>query len=323
VPIPESRSQIDVFGLGQCCLDHLGQVEEYPPPDAKCEVSDLVIQGGGPVATALVALARWGMSCAIAGVVGDDRFGIETRRCLDDEGIDTMGLLTRQDSDSQVAFIVAESGGGRRNIFWRPPTGPPPGPDEVDLGLLRRARVFHTDGLFPETELFAARAAREAGLEVSIDAGSMRDGMLELAATADHFIASNTFARSFARKNDPLSVCRRLAELGPAVVAVTLGAHGYVALAEGREIRSLGHEIRAVDTTGCGDVFHGGYIYGLLRGWEVEARLDFAAWAASRVALRLGGRTGIPSADEWKGFDSEDTEVSRRNATRPSNRHPQ
>jgi sulfofructose kinase len=76
VPIPESRSQIDVFGLGQCCLDHLGQVEEYPPPDAKCEVSDLVIQGGGPAATALVALASWGMSCAIAGVVGDDRFGI-------------------------------------------------------------------------------------------------------------------------------------------------------------------------------------------------------------------------------------------------------
>jgi ribokinase len=312
VPIPESGSQIDVFGFGQCCLDHLGQVEEYPPPDAKCEVSDLVIQGGGPVATTLVALARWGVACAIAGMVGDDRFGAETRRSLDIEGIDTTGLLTRENAASQVAFIVAESGSGRRNIFWRPPTGPPPGPDEIDLGLLRRARVFHTDGLFPEMALFAARTAREAGVEVSVDAGSMRDGMLDLAATADHFIASSTFARSFAGKNDPMSVCRRLAELGPSVVAVTLGKHGYVALAEGREIRSLGYEVGAVDTTGCGDVFHAGYVYGLLRGWKVNASLDFAAWAASQVALRLGGRAGIPSADEWRGFDSEDTEVSRR-----------
>ena len=64
-----------VFGLGQCSLDYIGKVDVYPPPDVKCEFSDMVIQGGGPVATALVALSRWGVSCAFAGVVGDDMFG--------------------------------------------------------------------------------------------------------------------------------------------------------------------------------------------------------------------------------------------------------
>ena len=70
---------IDVFGLGQCCLDYLGMVDEYPPPDVKCAFTGLVIQGGGPVATALAALARWGARCAFAGVIGDDQFGIQIR----------------------------------------------------------------------------------------------------------------------------------------------------------------------------------------------------------------------------------------------------
>jgi len=63
-----------VYGLGQCTLDYIGKIDAYPPPDVKCEFSDMVIQGGGPVATALVALARWGLSCAFAGVLGDDLF---------------------------------------------------------------------------------------------------------------------------------------------------------------------------------------------------------------------------------------------------------
>ena len=87
--------------------------------------------------------------------------------------------------------------------------------------------------------------------------------------------------KAFAPGAPPLEACHRLAELGPSVVAVTLGGRGHVALANGREIERPAHQVAAVDTTGCGDVFHAGYIYGLLHGWEVERRLDFASWAAS------------------------------------------
>jgi len=65
----------DVFGLGQCSLDYIGRLGAYPPPGVKTEFSDLTVQGGGPVATALVALSRWGLRCAFSGVVGDDAFG--------------------------------------------------------------------------------------------------------------------------------------------------------------------------------------------------------------------------------------------------------
>jgi ribokinase len=289
----------EVFGLGQCCLDYIGKVESYPPADVKCEFSDLTIQGGGPVATALVALARWGVSCTFAGVVGDDTFGSLIKDSLKHEGIDISGLLTRRGFESQFAFIVAEPGVGRRTIFWRRPTGSPPGPEEIDFDLLRRAKILHTDGLFTESSLAACKVAKEAGLQVVVDAGSLREGMLELARLSDCFLASETFARELVGEDEPLEACTRLAELGPRLVGVTLGAKGYVAMAGETIIKRPAYGVDPVDTTGCGDIFHGGFTYGLSQGWEVEKSLDFGAWAAAMVSLRLGGRAGIPLVEDW------------------------
>jgi sulfofructose kinase len=293
------NSDFQVLGLGQCCLDYIVRVDSYPPPDAKCEYGEMVIEGGGPVATALVALTRWGIRCTLTGIVGDDPFGPRIRSSLREEGVDTEGLLVRTNSGSQFAFIVAEPGAGRRTVFWRRPTGRPPQPDEVDLERLRRAHVFYTDGLFPQASLAAAGAAREAGIPVVVDAGSLREGMLELAALSTHFLASEKFARELLGEDDPRTACRRLAELGPRVAGVTLGGRGYVAEEKGTSIEGTAYPVSPVDTTGCGDVFHAGYTYGLLQGWETERRLDFGAWAAARTSLRLGGRAGIPPRTDY------------------------
>ncbi len=291
--------RFQVFGLGQCCLDYIGKIAAYPPSDTKCEFSDLVVQGGGPVATALVALKRWDVSCAFAGVVGDDRFGPMITSSLVDEGIDTRGILVRNGFDSQFAFIVAEPEIGSRTIFWRRPTGPPPSPDEIDYSLIRSAKVFHTDGIFPEASLAACTVAKAAGVRVVVDAGSLRDGMLEIARLSDYFLASATFAKALIGEGNPLKACFKLAELGPRVVGVTQGAKGYIALDQGRIIEGPAYPVNAVDTTGCGDIFHAGFIYGMLMKWTVDKCLDFAAWAAAMVSLELGGRAGIPKIEDW------------------------
>jgi len=290
---------VDVFGLGQCSLDYLGKVAAYPAADTKCEFADLTVQGGGPVATALVALTRWGASTTLAGVVGDDPFGRQILASLGDEGVGTEGVIVRRGTASQFAFIAAEKGGGRRTIFWRRPTGREPGAGEIDLPRLRGARLFLTDGLFTEAALTGAQAAREAGVPVVVDAGSLREGMLELAALSDCFIASEVFARALVGEDDPQAACRRIADLGPSVAGVTLGSSGHVALAGKRWIERPAYPAAAVDTTGCGDVFHAGFVYGFLAGWGTEQSLDFASWAASRVSLDLGGRAGIPKTEDY------------------------
>jgi sugar/nucleoside kinase (ribokinase family) len=97
-----------VFGIDQCSLDYIGLIPAYPPPDVKCEFSNMVVQGGGTVATVLVALRRRGLSCHMAGMVGDDNFGVTLTSSLDEEGIDTDGILIRQNQFSQFAFIGSE-----------------------------------------------------------------------------------------------------------------------------------------------------------------------------------------------------------------------
>lgn len=283
-----------VFGIGQCSLDYLGLIDEYPAPDIKCECSNLVVQGGGPAATALVALKRWGCDCCLAGVVGDDDFGGRILSSLDEEGIDRNGVLVRKGRSSQFAFIVSERSRPRRTIFWRRPTGNPLQSGEVNLERLASSSALHTDGLFIEASLTAAESAKRAGIPVIVDAGTLRDGMLELAVLSDCFVTSEDFSKALG--GTPEETCRILADLGVRLAGVTLGSNGSIVLYEGRFIRKAAFTVEVVDTTGCGDVFHAALTYSILKGWNIEKTLDFAGWAAAMTATRLGGRSGIPTA---------------------------
>ncbi|ROR03340.1 carbohydrate kinase family protein [Desulfosoma caldarium] len=296
-PLKEPQDAFwDVFGLGQCSLDYLGIIDRFPQADSKCEFRGLTMQGGGPVATALVALNRWGKRCLLCGVVGDDPFGEAILQSLHNEGVHTDGVQVRTEGASQFAFIAAEPATARRTIFWRRPTGAPLRPDEVPWQEVRRSRVILTDGFFMDAALALARKARAWNIPVVVDAGSLRDGMLDLARWSDHFIASEVFARSLMGTEDSEGACRKLASLGPEVVGVTLGARGSVFYYRGRLAFQEAYAVDVVDTTGCGDVFHGAYVYGLLEGWPVHERFRRASWAAAQVARRLGGRAGIPAS---------------------------
>jgi ribokinase len=130
----------------------------------------------------------------------------------------------------------------------------------------------------------------------------MREGMLNLLAVSDYFIASRTFARSFSPDSDPPKVCTELARAGPGVACVTLGDRGYAAIINGKPVERPAYPVDAVDTTGCGDIFHGGFIYGLINNWGTPACFDFAAWAAAMITRKLGGRASIPAPSEWTGL---------------------
>jgi sulfofructose kinase len=294
------RPVIDIYGIGQCALDYIGKISAYPSPDSKCEFFDMHIQGGGPVATALVALSRWGLSTAFSGVVGEDHFGRQILSELQLECVDTKDVVVRHGKSSQFAFIIAEPTTGQRTIFWRRPTGEPLSENDLNLKRVLSSQLVHTDGMFTEASIYACRSAYSAGIPVSVDAGSMREGMLEIASCSTYFLASSTFASTFLGRDDPGIACEKLIQLGPEVVCVTLGSEGYIAQIGKKVIEKPAYSVQAVDTTGCGDLFHAGFIYGLMKKWDIETSLDFAAWAAAMVSRNLGGRMGIPDPAEWK-----------------------
>ncbi len=291
-----------MIGLGQCSWDYLAVVDGYPAVDTKKEVLRWEEHGGGPVATALVALSRLGVGCSFFGVVGDDDAGRKIRASLVDENIDVRGLVTRRGSSSQVAFIAVEKGSGRRTIYWRKAAGEELRPDELGEGFPAGSDFLLLDGLMKDVSLFAAARAKEAGVPVMLDAGRLREGMIEAARLSDYVVASEEFARDLGWTGCPEDFRKSAEDLGSGVVTVTLGERGSVTFTGGGIMEIPAFRVEAVDTTGAGDVFHGGYIYGLLRGWNLERTIRFASAVAAMKCRRLGGRSGIPRLEEVNEF---------------------
>ncbi len=287
-----------VAGLGQCALDYLCTIDRYPPPDTKCEFDDFLVQGGGPVATALVVLARWGISARFAGVVCRDPFGEVILQGLEYERVDTSAVLLEEGSRSQFAFICAEKETGRRTIFWGRPEASSFPASEVPADFLDGVDALHLDGLFSEASLHVARRAKERNIPVILDAGSMRPGMLELIRHTDHLIAAENFIRHFEPERALADRMYKLRQMGPRVVTVTLGERGSASIWDDDLRRLSALRVEARDTTGAGDVFHGAYIYGLLQGLSAPERIRWATVAAGLSCRSLGGRTGIPSLSE-------------------------
>lgn len=300
-----------VLGLGQCSLDLLGQVGRYPVLDEKAELSSLLVQGGGPVATALVTLSRLGVPVAMVGAVGDDEFGPQIRKGLEQEKVDCTYLATSAQHSSQVAFVAVDEQ-GHRNIFWHRGTAHPIVPQQLSNLMAASVRVLHLDGLHLEPALAAAKLARRLKVATVLDAGTLRPGVEKLLPLIDHLVVSEKFACQFVGKNDPGAALPGLLEFAAVAVTVTLGPEGSLSLGKTRQpFHQPAFAVDAVDTTGCGDVFHGGYLYGLLQNWPVARVVRFASACAALKSRALGGRTAIPSLQEVELFlQSQDQQTS-------------
>lgn len=287
-----------VTGLGQCSWDYLSLIDAYPEPDSKCEVNAWHEEGGGPVATALVALARLGVSCSFHGVRGDDEEGRKIAASLEKEGIIVNNLLTRNDSESQKAFIAVERFGGRRTIFWKRPSGAALSSEELNDDFLENSAFLLLDGLMKDVSLHAAREARKKGIPVMLDAGSMREGMIELARVCDYVVGSEKFAGDLGWNEDRNVFQKIMKDSGFGLTTITFGERGSLTFTEEDIVEIPAYPVKAVDTTGAGDVFHGGYIYGLLQGWELRKILTFASACAALKCRKPGGRAGIATLEE-------------------------
>ena len=293
---------IQVIGLGQACVDYLGTLNAFPHEDEKAELTDLHIQCGGPASTALVTLSRFGVSTAFLGSISDDPFGVKIFNTLKNEKIGVSSLKITPGYTSQFAFIAITKETGKRTIFWHRGTVPHLLKRDVDIRQFPKARILHTDGLMVEASIEAARQAQSIGMTVVMDAGTMRDGSKELSKFVTILIASETFASPLVGRDAPHDIAlHALRELGPEQVVITLGANGSIGLDNhGVIIRQKAFPVSAVDTTGAGDVYHGGYIYGLLQGWDMRDCMRFASAAAALKCTHVGAQNGIPNLKDIK-----------------------
>jgi sugar/nucleoside kinase (ribokinase family) len=292
----------DVLGLGCVAIDDLVYLADFPAPDTKMPIERHERQCGGLTATALVAAARLGARCVFAGVLGDDELSRFVRRRFEEEGIDTTLVRHRPEARPVHSTILVDQAHHTRTILYDLEGAFGAEPDWPDEDVIRRARVVFVDHFGTEGMIRAARIARAANIPVVADLERDDDPRFaELLALVDHLIVSQDFAARLAGQSHPAAAAEALWIPGRQAVVVTCGAEGgwYVAEASagrgGRARRYAAFPVTAVDTTGCGDVFHGAYASALARGLGLAERLAFASAAAAIKATRHGGQAGIPT----------------------------
>jgi sulfofructose kinase len=287
-------SEFDVVGVGYCAVDYLGIVPKYPAVDEKVRIAEFSVQGGGLIATAMVAVKRLGARALYIGKVGGDDFGRFIIAELQKESLDTSRVVVDPKGTSQFAFIAIDRDTGKRTIFWTP-SGVMLEPEEIGKEDILAGKVLQVDSHYPRAALQAALWANEAGIPVVMDAGTMRDGSAEIAEKTDALITSTPYARHFTGQDDPERAARMMFNERRLVSAVTLGDKGCVYVTKDGTFHQPAFKVDVVDTTGCGDVFHGAFSFGLAKGWPIPQIMEFAAAVAAMKCTKLGGRAGIPT----------------------------
>ncbi len=294
-----AKTRFDCVCVGISTVDVLALLDQPLCEDEKIPAREVLVDGGGPAGTAACAASACGLRTAILSFIGGDLwkdFMLEGFRRFK---VATDFVLCVPRMATPVSLIAVNNRNASRTILWN---GQGAGSRRVDLaGLLRRGlldtRALHYDGHLMNVSVRLAREARRRGILTSYDCGSIRPGWAKLAALSDVFIASHKFTRQLGMPL-PAAVGWLRRRFGFRV-AVTAGEKGFYYFDEGRggvEFVRQKH-YAAVDTTGCGDVFHGAFLAGYLKGRDFGAALRFAQKVAGEKTRALGGRAGIPQLD--------------------------
>jgi len=304
-----SAPQFDILGLGAVAVDDLLYVDEYPPVDGKVRVHRRERQCGGNIGTGLVAAARLGSRCAYAGVLGDDELSRFVMDSFIREGIDLTYRVDRPDARPFHSTVIVERCANTRTIFGSLDGVAGADPTRPDAELISSASVLLVDYHGVEGILRATRIAREAGVGVVADIERDPGGpFAELLALVDHLIVPERFARQATGVNDPARATEALWSDDRAAVVVTCGPAGCWYLGEPSQEGPRHYPapaIDVVDTTGCGDVFHGAYAAALADGNDLHQRVAIASATAALKATKPGGQAGCPTRRAVEQFLAE------------------
>ena len=292
----------DVVGMGLNSVDLIGVVPEFPTLNSKMKLLQFSKQGGGQVATALVALSRWGVRTKYIGKVGGDELGSFSLDTIREEGVDISSVTIEPYANNQFAMILVDGVSGERTILWNRDERLMYREGELKKNDICSGKILHLDGHDIRAAIRSAQWAKKEGIPTVIDIDKVEPLTGKLIGQIDFVITSSRFSTLMTGILDREKALVELQRQTSGFLCSTLGHEGAMALVNGEILYVKGFKIKAVDTTGAGDVFHAGFIYGLLQNWEVVEILRFANAVAALKCLDLGGRKGIPTLEEVEKF---------------------
>jgi sulfofructose kinase len=296
-----------VVCVGVATLDTIFAVPRHPAADDRVVASELAVAGGGPAATAAVALVRRGVKAYFVGSVGDDDAGLAIRKGLEDEGVDVSELAVVPGAISPRSSILV--GTGARALAAFPgmiPGGPPPqqpadGTRAIatfegtlpPLQVSARARTLAGEAAWVHADHHGYAVARTLPGRLSLDAGNaIADLSLQGMAL---FGPTETSLRAMYPGHDLEGSARAAQAAGAETVVFTMGGAGSIALTQEGELLSVpAPAVDVVSTLGAGDVFHGALLAELVHGAPLADAMKAANECAAMSCRALDGRSAIP-----------------------------
>jgi sugar/nucleoside kinase (ribokinase family) len=250
-----------VIGIGAETRDEFFIVPEFSAVEQVTQALDSCVDAGGPVATALAVLRAHGHACVLV------------------------------DSEPAHAVILVRQRDGARQIVFMPSSSPEP---VFEPDLLKGAHLLHINGRHENACRAAIRAAQAQNVEISFDggAGRFRESIRDLFEASHVRVVSRNFAENCAGSTDLAEMAAALLKPPAKLLVITdgvRGSHGWTS-AGGHFYQPAFKAEPLVDTTGCGDVFHGAFLHGWLSGWPLDQCMEHASLLAAKNAEGLGGR---------------------------------
>lgn len=290
-------AKVDLVGVGLNATDTIILLPEYPERGSKLEYSNSSFLPGGQVATTVVACQSWGLSTRYVGKLGDDHAASLHRAAFDRVGTEAR-IITVSGGVSPQSLILVDAG-GERTVLCRRDDSMALQPEELKRDWIVNARVLHVDGHETAAATLAASWAHEAGIPVTADLDDVYPGVDDLLINIDYLIVNKDFScRLMNEKNLERALKRMQSRYNCKLSAATLGEDGVLAWDGKQFYRNAAYRVPVADTTGAGDIFRSGFIYGLLQEWPLERQLDFACAAAALNCMATGARGGIKNVED-------------------------
>lgn len=300
--------KLDIVGVGLSTFDLLIRLEEMPTWDKRSTMDQVTFDGGGPTATALCAAASLGAKAGFIGTAGEDWFAEQKRQSLREYGVDLTHLVHRVGPEKRVVCVYVNLHTGERifnpmNPFYEDLVQP----EELDQAYITQAEYLLTEGFHTEAAVTAAKWMRAAGKRVVLDAAATKSTQIDKRLTdliplTDILICGSGFAEALTGEGDTAAAGKAALSFGPDIVIITQGERGSLLFSENECFHTPAFDVDVVDTTGAGDVFHGAFIVGLLKKWDLRKVCIFASAAAAIECTFLGGRAGLPDFSQVKRF---------------------
>ena len=298
--VPTDR-KFDVVGFGTNAVDFLIQVPHYPAFNSKVELTEYTQAAGGEVATTMAGLQRLGIKTSYIGRFGTDAAGDFGMKTLHDQGVDLTYAQQIDGAKTQIAFIVIDERNGERTVIWQRDKRLAFTEAEAPLEAVTQATVFHFTPHDVQACIAMARQAKGEGVVVSSDIDNVFDGIEKLLPLTDMLIMSSEFpVKLLGIVDKRMALTELRSRYGCGIIGVTLGESGSLLRCGDTFIETPGFIVPGgcKDTTGAGDAFRVGLIYGLLNGESVEDAARMANAVAALKCRAVGARTALPDVKE-------------------------